>query len=113
MPALSPPALVAARHWAKWSVEHNQLASQFQQNATQAECFGAIVFGMLLLNIPVAVWKPRRQSKHLKSDTFEVSVESMGFLPTRQRPGDPQIHPNFADGERPTDNGGRDVPLFF
>ena len=52
------PALAAARTWAHWSAEHGQLAPQFVQNAAQASFYGAIVFGLFLLNVPVAVWKP-------------------------------------------------------
>lgn len=56
--AFVAPALQAAREWARWSAEHNQLASQFEQSAALASLFGAIVFTLFLLNIPVAVWKP-------------------------------------------------------
>ncbi len=52
------PALAAARNWAHWSAEHGQLAPQFVQSAAQASFYGAIVFGLFLLNVPVAVWKP-------------------------------------------------------
>lgn len=52
------PALAAARSWAHWSAEHGQLAPQFAQSAAQASFYGAIVFGLFLLNVPVAVWKP-------------------------------------------------------
>lgn len=52
------PALAAARSWAHWSAEHGQLAPQFLQSAAQASFYGAIVFGLFLLNVPVAVWKP-------------------------------------------------------
>jgi hypothetical protein len=52
------PALTAARNWAHWSAEHGQLAPQFLQSAAQASFYGAIVFGLFLLNVPVAVWKP-------------------------------------------------------
>ncbi len=55
---LVAPALVAARTWAHWSVEHNQLAPQFQHSADQASLYGAVVFALFLLNIPVAIWKP-------------------------------------------------------
>jgi hypothetical protein len=52
------PALEAAREWAQWSVEHGQLAPQFQESVAKASFYGAIVFALFLLNIPVAVWKP-------------------------------------------------------
>ncbi len=52
------PALAAARNWAHWSAAHGQLAPQFVQSAAQASFYGAIVFGLFLLNVPVAVWKP-------------------------------------------------------
>ena len=53
------PTVAAARQWAHWSADHHQLAPQFQQNAAQAAFYGAIVFTLFMLNIPVAVWKPR------------------------------------------------------
>lgn len=52
------PALSAARRWAHWSAEHNRLAPQFHDSTAQAALFGAVVFGLFLINIPVAVWKP-------------------------------------------------------
>jgi hypothetical protein len=52
------PALEAAREWAHWSVEHGQLAPQFQESASRASFYGGIVFALFLLNVPVAVWKP-------------------------------------------------------
>jgi hypothetical protein len=52
------PALVAARHWAGWSVDHGTLAPELQQSAAQAAIFSAIIVVMFLVNIPVAVWKP-------------------------------------------------------
>jgi hypothetical protein len=55
---LVAPALEAARQWAHWSVEHNQLAPQFQESTAQASLYGGIVFALFLLNIPVAIWKP-------------------------------------------------------
>ena len=55
---LVAPALAAARTWAHWSAEHGQLAPQFVQSAAQASFYGAIVFSLFLLNVPVAVWKP-------------------------------------------------------
>jgi hypothetical protein len=55
---LVAPSLAAARAWAHWSVAHNQLAPQYLSSAAQATLFGAAVFILFLLNIPVAVWKP-------------------------------------------------------
>jgi hypothetical protein len=55
---LVAPALEAAREWAHWSVAHNQLAPQFESSAAQASLYGAVVFALFLLNIPVALWKP-------------------------------------------------------
>lgn len=52
------PALTAARYWAAWSAEHGQLAPQYTESAARAAFFGAIVFTLFLINIPVAVWKP-------------------------------------------------------
>jgi hypothetical protein len=57
------PAVAGARQWAHWSADHDQLAPQFQQNAAQAAFYGAIVVTLFLLNIPVAVWKPRLSVK--------------------------------------------------
>jgi hypothetical protein len=52
------PALIAARQWAGWSVDHGTFAPELQQSATQAAIFSAVIVGMFLVNIPVAVWKP-------------------------------------------------------
>jgi hypothetical protein len=52
------PALSAAREWAHWSVQHGQLAPQFQEAVARASFYGGIVFALFLFNIPVAVWKP-------------------------------------------------------
>jgi hypothetical protein len=52
------PALAAAREWAHWSVQHGQLAPQFQEAVARASFYGGIVFALFLFNIPVAVWKP-------------------------------------------------------
>jgi hypothetical protein len=52
------PVLAAAREWAHWSVQHGQLAPQFQEAVARASFYGGIVFALFLLNIPVAVWKP-------------------------------------------------------
>jgi hypothetical protein len=55
---LAAPALAAARQWAQWSAEHNQLAPQFSESAAKASFYGGIVFVLFLLNIPIAIWKP-------------------------------------------------------
>jgi hypothetical protein len=55
---LVAPALRAARMWAHWSVEHGSLAPQFHEAAARASLFGGIVFLLVLLNLPVAIWKP-------------------------------------------------------
>jgi hypothetical protein len=60
---LVAPALEAAREWAHWSVQHGQLAPQFQEAIARASFYGSIVFALFLLNIPVAVWKPFSGSK--------------------------------------------------
>jgi hypothetical protein len=52
------PALDAARHWAHWSLEHGQLAAEFQTSVAKANFYGGIVFVLFVLNIPVAIWKP-------------------------------------------------------
>lgn len=64
--SLVAPALIAARQLAHWSFDHNQLAPLYQRSAQQAGRYGAIVFGLLLLNIPVAVWKPFLSAKTSK-----------------------------------------------
>jgi hypothetical protein len=55
---LAAPALAAARQWARWSAEHNQLAPQFSDSAAKAGLYGGIVFALFMLNILIAVWKP-------------------------------------------------------
>jgi hypothetical protein len=52
------PALEAARKWAHWSVEHGLLAPQVHDSVAQVTLYGGIVFVLILLTIPVAVWKP-------------------------------------------------------
>lgn len=52
------PALIAARQWAGWSVDHGTLAPELQQSAAQAAIFSAVIVVIFLVNIPVAVWKP-------------------------------------------------------
>ncbi len=61
--SLVSPALQDARFWAHWSGAHNELAPQLQAAATRASLYGAIAFALLLLNIPVAIWKPRLFAK--------------------------------------------------
>jgi len=52
------PALEGARNWARWSAQHGQLAPQFADSLSQVSIYGSIVFALILLTIPVAVWKP-------------------------------------------------------
>ena len=52
------PALEAARKWAHWSAEHGLLAPQVHASIAQVTLYGGIVFVLILLTIPVAVWKP-------------------------------------------------------
>ncbi len=52
------PALEGARKWARWSAEHGQLAPQLHASLHQVSVYGSIVFTLILLTIPVAVWKP-------------------------------------------------------
>jgi hypothetical protein len=64
---LVAPALEAARKWAHWSVAHGQLAPQLHDSVGRASLFGAMVFTVILLNIPVAIWKPSRLRKPPRS----------------------------------------------
>lgn len=52
------PALEAARNWARWSAEHGHFAPQLEQSLSQVSLYGGIVFTLILLTIPIAVWKP-------------------------------------------------------
>lgn len=52
------PALATARKWAHWSVDHGQLAPQFQEYLTKGNIFGGLVLALFLINIAIAVWKP-------------------------------------------------------
>lgn len=52
------PALDAARQWAHWSLEHGHLAPELQASVAKANFYGAIVFALFVLNIPIAIWKP-------------------------------------------------------
>jgi len=58
------PALEAARHWAHWSAQHGQLAPQFHDAVARAGLYGGVVFALVLLTIPIAVWKPVLSGKH-------------------------------------------------
>jgi hypothetical protein len=53
------PALEAARRWAHESAEQGHLLPQLQENISHVTLYGGIVFALILLTIPVAVWKPR------------------------------------------------------
>ena len=53
------PALEAARKWAHSSAERGQLLPQLHDSLTQVSVYGGIVFALVLLTIPVAVWKPQ------------------------------------------------------
>jgi hypothetical protein len=53
------PALEAARQWAHSSVQRGQLAPQLHDSLAQVTLYGGIVFALILLAIPVSVWKPR------------------------------------------------------
>jgi hypothetical protein len=53
------PALEAARKWAHGSVEQGHLLPQLHDSLSQVTLYGGIVFGLILLTVPVAVWKPR------------------------------------------------------
>ncbi|WP_315837654.1 hypothetical protein [Bradyrhizobium prioriisuperbiae] len=63
---LGAPAFARVQLWAHWSADHNQLAPQFQPAAAQADLYSVIVFALLLVNIPVAVWKPFLSAKSPK-----------------------------------------------
>jgi hypothetical protein len=64
------PALEGSRNWARWSAAHGQLAPQFAHSLSQVSVYGGIVFTLIVLTIPVAVWKPvlvfgmRKQPAH-------------------------------------------------
>jgi hypothetical protein len=53
------PALQAARRWAHQSAEQGHLLPQLHDSASQVSLYGGIVFTLILLTVPVAVWKPR------------------------------------------------------
>jgi hypothetical protein len=78
------PALEAGRKWAHWSVEHGQLAPQVHDSIAQVTLYGGIVFVLILLTIPVAVWKPllsfgpRRGRELKKAPVPPVSGQGLG-----------------------------------
>jgi hypothetical protein len=53
------PALEAARRWAHESAEQGHLLPQLQESIGHVSLYGGIVFSLILLTVPVAVWKPR------------------------------------------------------
>lgn len=53
------PALEAARKWAHESAGQGHLLPQLHNSLSQATLYGGIVFTLILLTVPVAVWKPR------------------------------------------------------
>jgi hypothetical protein len=57
------PALEAGRRWAHWSAQHGQLAPQLHDAVARAGLYGGIVFALVLLTIPIAVWKPALSGK--------------------------------------------------
>jgi hypothetical protein len=87
------PALEAARYWARWSLDHGYLAPQYKEAAAKAATFGTVVFGLFLLNIPIAVWKPLsgvkvsdvfsfgRGRRNASSNRQEAAVSSLEAFP--------------------------------
>jgi hypothetical protein len=55
------PALNAARKWARESAEQGHLLPQLHVSISQVTLYGGIVFTLILLVVPIAVWKPRLQ----------------------------------------------------
>ena len=53
------PALEAARKWAHASAEQGHLLPQLHDSLTQVTLYGGLVFTLVLLTVPIAVWKPR------------------------------------------------------
>jgi hypothetical protein len=53
------PALQAARKWAHVAAEQGHLLPQLHDSVTQVTLYGGLVFTLILLAVPVAVWKPR------------------------------------------------------
>jgi len=54
------PASSVATEWARWSVEHGQLAPQYLNSVARAGRYGVIVLALLLVTTFVAIWKPTR-----------------------------------------------------
>jgi hypothetical protein len=85
---LAAPALAAARQWAQWSAEHNQLAPQFSDSAARATLYGAIVLVLFLLNIPIAIWKPFASVRLPRIHTLRKSEANRSIRPgTASEPG--------------------------
>ena len=55
------PALEAARRWAHESAQQGRLLPPLHASLSQAALYGGVVFTLILLTIPVAIWKPRLQ----------------------------------------------------
>jgi xanthine/uracil/vitamin C permease (AzgA family) len=55
------PALEAARRWAHESAQLGHFLPQLHDSLGQAALYGGVTFTLILLTVPVAVWKPRRQ----------------------------------------------------
>jgi len=53
------PALVAARKWAHVAAVQGYLLPQLHNSLSQVTVYGGLVFTLILLPVPVAVWKPR------------------------------------------------------
>jgi hypothetical protein len=53
------PALEAARRWAHESAGEGHFLPQLHNSLGQATLYGGIAFTLILLTVPVAVWKPR------------------------------------------------------
>ncbi|WP_133650972.1 hypothetical protein [Paraburkholderia flava] len=94
--ALVAPALQASRQWAHWSVDHNQLAQQFVQSASHASFYGAIVFTLFLINLPVAIWKPFLSVKPpfsgSKKSEAQAIVEQAGGTASNSIPSVKQVN---------------------
>ena len=52
------PAGTAATEWARLSAERGQLAPQYLDSVARSGRYGAIVLGLLLVTMIVAIWKP-------------------------------------------------------
>jgi hypothetical protein len=60
------PALQAARRLAHQSAQLGHLLPQLHDSLSQVTVYGGIVFTMILLTVPIAVWKPRVRRAHLE-----------------------------------------------